>query len=133
MKQTLLLNYLEPRSNYNSGKALSLVKWRKEVLGRDSNICKNCFNAIKDIFRRRCYSNEAHHIIARRHGGKNTLNNGITLCKFCHQYFDHMYSKFGYDYFEIIRKKSTEQRIRKIRELMRKRYTRHLLNIIFNW
>ncbi|MEK6984708.1 MAG: HNH endonuclease [Nanoarchaeota archaeon] len=81
-KQTKLLNYLEPRLGYNQGKVFSIAKWRKGVLARDKNKCRNCFNAITDVYRHRNPSNEAHHIIARHHGGKNALNNGITLQQF---------------------------------------------------
>lgn len=89
-RQCKLLNYLEPRLSYNQGKVLGIAKWRKEILAGDKNICQNCFNVTKDIYRNRKPKNEAHHIIARVHVGKNTLNNGITLCTFCHDYFDYM-------------------------------------------
>ena len=132
-KQAKLLNYLEPRLNYNQGKVFSITKWRKEVLARDKNKCQNCFNAIIDIHRNRKSVNEAHHIIPRHHGGKNTINNGITLCSFCHDYFDLSYFRYGLDYYEVIKKKSAEQRIREVRELMEEQYTRYLLNIILNY
>jgi|GEM_PF-6834014 predicted restriction endonuclease len=129
-KQTKLLNYLEPRLSYNKGRVLSITKWRKEVLAKDKNKCQNCFNAITDIYRHRKSSNEAHHIIARHHGGKNTINNGITLCRFCHDYFDMMYFKYGMDYFDIIKKKLKEKRVEEVRDLMLRQYLNHLLNII---
>ena len=132
-KQTKLLNYLEPRISYNKGKVLGISKWRKNVLGRDKNKCQNCFNAIIDIHRNRNSRNEAHHIIPRYHGGKNTISNGITLCIFCHDYFDLMYFRFGLDYYELIKKKSAEQRVKEVRELMEEQYTKYLLNIILNY
>jgi predicted restriction endonuclease len=131
-KQTKLLNYLEPRLRYSQGRVFGIAKWRKEVLARDRNKCQNCFNAIIDIYRRRKPSNEAHHIIARHHGGKNTLNNGITLCKFCHDYFDLMYFRHGFDYFDVIKKKPAEKRIDDVRDLMRKYYFSYLINAITN-
>ena len=131
-KQTKLLNYVEPRLNYNQGKVFGIAKWRKEVLAKDNNKCQNCFNAIRDIYRNRKISNESHHLIPRHHGGKNTLNNGITLCAFCHDYFDLMYFRYGFDYFDLIKKKSTEKRIEEVRDLMHKHYLNHLINVISN-
>ena len=131
-KQTRLLNYLEPRLSYSQGKVFGTAKWRKEVLAKDRNRCQNCFNAIKDIYRNRVICNEGHHIIPRHHGGKNTLNNGITLCQFCHDYFDKMYFRHGFDYFEVIKKKSAEQRFEEVRKLMHKHYCSYLINVITN-
>ena len=131
-KQCRLLNYLEPRMSYNEGKAFGTAKWRKEILGRDKNKCQNCFNAIKDDYRNRKAQNEAHHIIPRHHGGKNTFNNGITLCTFCHDYFDLMYFRHSLVYYDVIKNKSAEKRIEEVRNLMQKHYLNHLLNIITN-
>ena len=131
MPQCKIVNYIEPRLTNNKGKTYSLTTWRKKILARDKNVCQNCFNAVKDIFRNRIYPNEAHHIIARRHGGKNNLKNGITLCAFCHNYFDYMYGRYELDYYEIIKHKTTEQRIKEVRKLMKERYLRYLLRIIF--
>ena len=131
LNQCKIVNYLEPRLSYNKGKTYSISTWRKKVLARDKNVCQNCFNAIRDLFRARKYPNEAPHVIARMHGGKNTLNNSITLCKFCHHYFGYMYVRYGLDYFEVIKRKNTETRIKEVRELMRKRFIRSLLRIIF--
>ena len=131
-KQCRLLNYLEPRMSYNEGKAFGTAKWRKEVLARDKNKCQNCFNAIKDAYRNRKTRNEAHHIIPRHHGGKNTADNGITLCTFCHDYFDLMYFRHSLVYYDVIKKKSAEKRIEEVRNLMQKHYLNHLLNIITN-
>lgn len=104
MGQWKLQNYLAPDLTYSEGIAYSKFKWRKLVLDRDKNRCQNCFNTIKDIFTNQAYSNEAHHIYPRRHGGKNTLKNGITLCKYCHAHFDYMYARYGKDYYKIIQK-----------------------------
>ena len=51
-------------------------KWSEEVKKRDMFICKHCRKAIKPLV--------AHHIIPKTSGGKNTLDNGITLCWTCH-------------------------------------------------
>lgn len=130
MKQTLILNYLEPRSMYNKGRNFSLSKWRKKVITRDKDRCRNCFNTVKDRFRKCKFSNEAHHIVPRKHGGKNTLANGVTLCKFCHQYFGFMYDKHGLDYYQIIKKRNADVRLEQIRKLMSRRYIRHLARIM---
>ena len=131
-RQTRLLNYLEPRSKYNEGKPFSVAKWRKEVLARDKNKCQNCFNAIIDPYRSRKSRNEAHHIIPRHHGGRNTLSNGISLCVFCHDYFDYMYFRYSKDYFEVIKSKGVEFRIEEVRRMMYVHYINYLLNIIQN-
>jgi len=133
MKQSRILNYLDVRLHLLQGKVYRLHKWRKEVLARDDNMCQHCFDTIKDAYRGRKFSHEAHHIIARTHGGKNTLNNGITLCKFCHHYFDIMYLGHGLDYFEVIKNKTDEKRLEEVRALLKRRYVSHLKRIIFYW
>jgi predicted restriction endonuclease len=132
-KQARILNYIEPRVSYNHGKSFGLAKFRKLTLKKDNNQCKNCFNAVKDMYRSREVINEAHHIIPRHHGGRNTISNGITLCTFCHDYFDMMYFKHGLDYYEVIMKKTAEKRIKEVRDLMEKHYVRYLLSIILSW
>ncbi|MFH1317307.1 MAG: HNH endonuclease [Candidatus Woesearchaeota archaeon] len=124
VKQAKLLNYVEPRINYIAGDAFSVSTWRKRVLEKDNNRCQNCFNSIIDWIRGRKFSNEAHHIIPRHHGGTNTVNNGITLCKFCHHYYDLMALRYGYDYFEIIQSMDAGERINQVRQLMKKRFLR---------
>lgn len=49
---------------------------RREVLARDGGRCVRCgrSNVLLD----------AHHIMARRHGGTDELDNLVTLCKVCH-------------------------------------------------
>lgn len=130
-KQTRLLNYLEPRISYNKGQILSLSKWKKEILTRDKNKCKSCLNEINDIFRNRNFQNEAHHIIPRHHGGKNTLGNGVTLCRFCHNYFDLMYFRYGLDYHDIKIQNTNEQIINEVKRLMHRRYHAYLLNAAY--
>jgi HNH endonuclease len=48
---------------------------RLEVLERDNYVCQNCFKE---------EANEIHHIIPRRKGGLDTLNNLTTFCRKCH-------------------------------------------------
>ncbi|MFH1052848.1 MAG: HNH endonuclease [Candidatus Woesearchaeota archaeon] len=132
VKQAKLLNYVEPRISYNSGEICGLAKWRKLVVERDKGKCQNCFNSVKDWLRKRNFSNEAHHIIPRHFGGRNTLNNGITLCKFCHHYYDLMALRFGYDYFEIIKSMDAGERINQVRQLMKKRFLRFLSGLFTN-
>lgn len=130
MKQARIVNYLEPRLGYNKGKTYCLSTWREKVLEKDKNECRNCANSIQDEYRKRKTVNEAHHIIPRRHGGRNTVNNGITLCQFCHDYFDEVYGRYDLDYYEVLRKIHPLRRIIEVRILMRKRYESYLLNII---
>lgn len=127
MGQWKLLNFIAPALTHGNGLVFSKYKWRKLVLARDKDKCQNCLGAIKDVYLGRNYSNETHHIYARRHGGKNTLENGITLCKFCHIYYDWMYWKYDKDYYEIIEKKPREQRINEVRQMMHNRYLIHYL------
>ena len=48
---------------------------REVVLSRDSYKCRVC-GSIEKL--------EAHHIVPSSRGGPDTENNGITLCKWCH-------------------------------------------------
>lgn len=136
MKQARLLNYVEPRANYNDGISMSIGEWRKKIIARDNNKCQNCFNVVKRIFKGKKLNNikkhinQAHHIIPRHHGGRNTMNNGITLCRFCHYYFDRMYFAYGMDYWQVIGKKSRKERMIEIKKLLVKNYKNRLLNII---
>ena len=129
MKQSRLLNFTEPRSQYNDGEHFHIAKWRKKIVERDKD-CKNCDNSISDPHRNRKIRMEAHHVIPRHHGGRNTINNGITLCTFCHDYFDYMYFVYGMDYFQISNQISKEQRINEIKRMMDTAYFHHLLNIV---
>ena len=125
-KQSKLLNYLEPRLKYNEGTHYSLAVFRKKVLARDTATCQNCYDNVQDLYRQRKNVSEAHHIVARRHGGRNTLNNGITLCNWCHDYFDYLYWRVGEDFYQVLQKKSRGQRIREVRRLIKKRFMHSL-------
>lgn len=129
-KQSRILNYTEPRCNYNKGAIYNIAKWRQKVLARDKMQCQVCLNSIKDIHRNRKIRNEAHHIIPRHHGGKNTLSNGVTLCTFCHDYFDYSYFSRGIDFFEITKAKDKEGITKEVRKMIGKIYVHHLLNIL---
>ena len=129
-KQSRILNFIEPRSNYNGGEHYNIAKWRQKVLARDKKQCQICTNSIKDVHRGRKIRNEAHHVIPRYHGGKNTLNNGITLCTFCHDYFDYMYFMHGHDYYEITRSKEKEGIMKEVKIMADRNYVHHLINII---
>lgn len=122
MPQSKILNYMIPGINYNSGRSYDLGKWRKMIIKRDNNRCQNCYGLVEDRLRNRKFSNEAHHIIPRSHGGRNTLNNGITLCRFCHNYFDVMSLQHGQYYFEIIKNKDKDVRIEEVKRLLRRRF-----------
>ena len=49
--------------------------WRQKVLWRDGYKCQHCDSQSKL---------QAHHIIPRSNGGSNSVSNGLTLCKECH-------------------------------------------------
>ena len=130
-KQSKILNFTEPRINYNAGVILHIAKWKKEVVKRDKNICKNCFDSIQDGFRNRKFPHEAHHIVPRHHGGKNTLSNGVTLCKFCHQYYDYMNFFYNMDFHQVCSALNQEQRTEEVKKMMRKRYINSLLHTMY--
>ena len=121
---------MEPRARYHRGESVTLYSWRKNVLERDKNKCQCCDGEVKDKFRNRRYSLEVHHVIPRKHGGRNTLNNGVTLCRFCHNYFDYMYTVTSQDYFEILKMKSRAEIIYGVKKLLKKRYQHHLLRCV---
>jgi hypothetical protein len=130
MKQSLLLNYQKPRLDYQLGKEWSLGTWRKKILLRDRFSCKNCKNEIYDFYRRRGKRLEAHHIIPRMHGGKNTTNNGVTLCNFCHNYVGYVYARYGVDFKQLARNKKRGDRIMEAKKILKYSYLRFLRNII---
>lgn len=51
-------------------------KLRQQVLERDNHTCQECGQKLKRL--------ETHHILARRYGGTDDLDNIITLCHKCH-------------------------------------------------
>jgi predicted restriction endonuclease len=126
MAQAKLPYYSEPWSDYNSGDSYRTASWRRKIIERDSNTCKNCRNNVRDLFRKRISSNEAHHIIPRAYGGKNTLNNGITLCVFCHDYFHSVMSSKGIEYYEIIQDKQIDERVSEVKKMLIRRYIKDL-------
>ena len=76
---------------------------RKTVLERDKRSCRIC-NSRSNL--------EIHHIIKRRDGGKNNLDNLITLCKKCHRHIetgdvDHAIEKCVQNYIRIKRGESS--------------------------
>lgn len=57
---------------------MSIENWeeiKQIIFKRDKHICKSCG---------KYPSSQVHHIIQRREGGKDELNNLITLCSRCH-------------------------------------------------
>lgn len=53
-------------------------KLRKETLLRDKNICQKCgYSALRYM--------QVHHILFRRNGGHDGVDNLITLCNSCHR------------------------------------------------
>ena len=125
-KQSRILNYIEPRSTYNNGAIYSIATWRQKVLARDKKECQCCNNSIEDLHMKRKAKNEAHHVVPRHHGGKNTLSNGITLCTFCHDYFDYRYFFHGLDYFEVQKFQEKEHTIIEVKQMMKIAYINNL-------
>src|SRR5262249_33351376 len=66
----------DPRVGNVSLQRLAWIERRREVLARDGGRCVRCGTNTGLL--------DAHHIIARRHGGTDELDNLITLCKVCH-------------------------------------------------
>jgi hypothetical protein len=61
---------------------LNKSRWqtmRKQVRIRDGNRCRNCGATAKL---------SVHHIVKARHGGRDTLDNLVTLCASCHRRAD---------------------------------------------
>ena len=61
---------------------LNKSRWqtvRKQVRMRDHNRCRNCGATTKL---------SVHHIVKARNGGKDTLDNLVTLCASCHRRAD---------------------------------------------
>jgi hypothetical protein len=73
--------------------AYSLV--RDEVLKRDKNRCRMC-NA------KRPTPFHVHHILKRRKGGTDTLDNLITVCAGCHKKVDGEEFEIGWDQHQVI-------------------------------
>ena len=129
--QEKLLNYLEPRINYQKGRAYSIDKWRGKVLERDSAKCQNCLNTIHDSLNERRPRLEAHHIIPRSEGGRNTLANGIALCSFCHYYIGQAYLNHGLDFRQLEAIRSRVQRISESRKALREVVLNNLRSLAY--
>lgn len=66
-----------PRTNKKRKNQLTpeFKKLREVVLQRDNYMCTSC-HTLNDV--------AVHHIIHRKHGGKDELSNLATLCEYCH-------------------------------------------------
>ncbi len=73
--------------------AYSLV--RNEVLKRDKNRCRMCGAKRPTPF-------HVHHILKRRNGGTDTLDNLITVCAGCHKKAESSEFESGWDSHQII-------------------------------
>jgi 5-methylcytosine-specific restriction endonuclease McrA len=73
-------NYKDGRSLNNPYYSPEYKEWRRTVFERDNYTCKQCGNKESGSF-------EAHHILPRRDYQElmYDINNGITLCKKCHE------------------------------------------------
>jgi 5-methylcytosine-specific restriction endonuclease McrA len=63
---------------YNQGRLKGFYNVKQFILSRDSHCCQKCLGKKKDD------KLHVHHIIFRSHGGTNSPDNLITLCKTCH-------------------------------------------------
>ena len=126
-KQQRLLIYCREYAYLSTGEKVSSYSFRKKVLQRDKKTCQHCFNVIFDHFSKIPRRIEAHHIIPRKEGGKNTLENGISLCNFCHLYIGYRYWRHGLYYTDIQKLKSAQHRIEDVRNLIKKRYVHALI------
>tara|TARA_Y100000310_G_scaffold340944_1_gene438450 strand:- start:1721 stop:1906 length:186 start_codon:yes stop_codon:yes gene_type:complete len=59
MKQARILNYVDSRLNYTSGQTYKTSKWKKQILERDKDKCRSCFNVVKDRFRKRKFNHSS--------------------------------------------------------------------------
>ena len=73
--RSFLIDALYRASDNDEFVFLTLVTWAKSVKNRDGNKCAKCGGTEKL---------HAHHVRPVARGGKNTLENGITLCRQCH-------------------------------------------------
>ncbi len=64
--------------NFKGFKDLEWLNLQRQVFERDNFKCRQCKGKSKD------FELHAHHIIHRENGGKDLLENLITLCKSCH-------------------------------------------------
>jgi RNA-directed DNA polymerase len=68
--------FLDTKANNVSPESLAWMETRAQILERDEYRCSKCGKSLSNL--------EVHHIKAKRHGGKNTLDNLETLCTDCH-------------------------------------------------
>ena len=68
--------FLDPRTLNTTPEGLAWMERRQEVLARDEGRCVMC-GTNRSLL-------EAHHIVARRHGGTDELDNLVTLCRTYH-------------------------------------------------
>ena len=59
-------------------RAIGWQQIRQQVLKRDNYTCQDCFRKARSL--------DVHHIIPRKKGGTNDLNNLISYCPECHRF-----------------------------------------------
>ena len=59
-------------------------EWSMDIKDRDKYTCVNC-NQQGNI-----YTTLSHHILPLESGGKDTMDNGATLCRSCHMVIHHL-------------------------------------------
>ena len=81
-----------PKNTYKPRNARETIKgyakFKEEVLKRDGHTCQCC--GYDDLL-------EVHHLYGVKENPEmaTDLSNGITLCKFCHQKYHHIYSRYN--------------------------------------
>lgn len=99
-EQYLIVN--PPKNTYNPKHARETIpgyaKFKKRVLKRDGYTCVCC--GYDDKL-------QVHHIYgAKEHPDMATdLDNGVTLCEYCHKKYHHIYSRYGMnanDFYEFM-------------------------------
>jgi 5-methylcytosine-specific restriction endonuclease McrA len=128
-KQSKLEHYDHPRRNLGKGREFSHSAWNKKILEKDKFRCRICKNKTYDMYRNNKPRLEAHHIIPRRFGGKNTIKNGITLCDNCHKYIEYKSNKDNNDFIDII-KQDKKKLTKECKVHIKMRYLNRLKQVI---
>ena len=91
------LKVRDDTNDFSKNKAKRDPKWAKAVLQRDKYICQCCgYDKKKHL--------EAHHIYSFRDNEayRTQVDNGITLCKFCHKKYHSEFGRDGANPYELM-------------------------------
>lgn len=98
-KRSMELLKLEREVEFSSQKVNSLSFWSSKIKERDNYKCQNKFCRNEQVLTAMQIDIEpyleSHHIVSRSRNSKFELdiNNGITLCKWCHKDFHNIFGK----------------------------------------